>query len=272
MATVAEDFFSRRQNFGENPSAELIYYAFDEDDELVARAAILAALPSTYAGLLPQSLDLEPVGRHQDKRVFRGTARYGPLTSSISSSGDPTPSFAFEFGGQSARIQQSLSTVASYAPSGLVAPDFKGAINVTSDGVEGFEIEVPTFSFSLTKYVAIADFTSAYQLTIAGLTKKTNNATFRGFAAKEVRFDGASGRGQGQEMVEIVFRFSVSPRATGLVVGDITGITKDGWDYLWVYYEEAEDNTAKQLVRRPRAVYIEQIYQTGDFSGLGVGS
>ena len=62
------------------------------------------------------------------------------------------------------------------------------------------------------------------------------------------------------------------PKASGLTVGSITGISKKGWEYLWVLYEEAEDATAKALVKVPVAVYIERVYEEGDFAGLVIGT
>jgi len=83
---------------------------------------------------------------------------------------------------------------------------------------------------------------------------------------------GASGSKRGQEDWEITFRFAASPNVTGLVIGDIRGINKKGWEYLWVRYTDDEDAAAKTLVKRPIAAYVEQVYPYGDFSGLGIGT
>jgi hypothetical protein len=65
-----------------------------------------------------------------------------------------------------------------------------------------------------------------------------------------VLFLGASGSQRGTEDWEITFSFAASPNATGLTVGDITGIEpKKGWEYLWVRYADAED--AETLVKQP---------------------
>jgi hypothetical protein len=53
-------------------------------------------------------------------------------------------------------------------------------------------------------------------------------------------------------------------------VGSITGIAKSGWDYLWVRYADAEDQ--KVLVKQPIAVYVERVYESGNFAGLGIGT
>ncbi|HQL55478.1 MAG TPA: hypothetical protein PLQ87_12285, partial [Phycisphaerae bacterium] len=68
------------------------------------------------------------------------------------------------------------------------------------------------------------------------------------------------------------FRFAASPNVTNLTIGDITGINKKGWEYLWVRYADSEDTVAKALVKKPIAVYIERVYDDGNLSLLGIGS
>lgn len=81
---------------------------------------------------------------------------------------------------------------------------------------------------------------------------------------------GASGTKRGGGDWEINYRFAASPNVTGLAVGDITGIAKKGWEYLWVRYSDSEDAVAKALVKKPVAVYIEQVYPYGDLGLLGI--
>lgn len=61
------------------------------------------------------------------------------------------------------------------------------------------------------------------------------------------------------------------PERHGSRGGDITGINKKGWEYLWVRYADAEDTSAKVLVKEPIAAYVEQVYPYGNFAGLGIG-
>ena len=88
--------------------------------------------------------------------------------------------------------------------------------------------------------------------------------------AGEVLFLGASGSKRSTGDWEITFRFAASQNRTGITIGDITDIVKGGWDYLWVRYEDSEDTGAKQLVKKPVAVYIEQVYHLKDFSLLAI--
>ena len=81
---------------------------------------------------------------------------------------------------------------------------------------------------------------------------------------------GASGSQQGAEDWQIDFSFAAMPNVTDLTIGDIGGVTKRGWDYLWVYYANVQDDVGKVVRRIPRQVNIEQVYQYEPFSGLGI--
>jgi len=39
-----------------------------------------------------------------------------------------------------------------------------------------------------------------------------------------------------------------------------------------VRYADIEDTNAKVLVKRPMAAYVEQVYDFGNFAGLGIGT
>ena len=264
--TVEERFESRQSTTGENASVELVYAIRGTDDDLVAKAELAGAAPSTYDGLIRLSRHIEPEG----PQLWRGTVRYGKFRKEPPAVGESA--FSFDTGGGSQHVTQSIQTVGSYAPAGKTAPDFQGAIGVTESEVEGVDITVPVYSFSETHYLGEATVTQAYKLTLFSLTGRTNDAAFKGFAAGEVLFLGASGSKRGDGAWEIAFRFAASPNRTGITVGPITGIAKKGWEYLWVRYADAEDATAKALVKQPVAAYVERVYEEGDFSLLGIGT
>jgi len=115
---------------------------------------------------------------------------------------------------------------------------------VTADGVDGVDITVPVYQFSETHYFSDAQVNASYNGAIFSCTGKTNAGGFKGFAPGEVLFLGASGSKRGDspdDDWEITFQFAASPNETGLSLGSITGINKDGWEYLWVRYADAED-------------------------------
>jgi len=204
-------------------------------------------------------------------------ARDGRLLVSgvLSGAGEAAKQIAVMSRGGTQHITQSRATVNAYAPSGETPPDFQGAIGVTDNGVEGVDVTVPVYHFSETHYLDDAVVTPAYKGTLFSLTGKVNSASFKGLAAGECLFLGAAGSkrgGSGGGDWEITFRFAGSPNVTGLSVGPITGISKKGWEYLWVRYAEVEDEGAQVLVKRPIAAYVERVYDTGNFAALGIGT
>jgi hypothetical protein len=91
-------------------------------------------------------------------------------------------------------------------------------------------------------------------------------------AASEVLFLGASAdESTASDFVDITYRFAASPNRTGITVGEITGIAKKGWEYLWVRYTDTEDATAKAIVKKPVGVNVKRIQKEGGFVGLGIG-
>jgi len=262
---VAERWNSRRWLAGDTPGVELEFIITGTDDDAAAMSAVLGAAPGIYANLPRKGRpSLERLG----DMAWQATVRYGGLETQDFG----LISTEFEIGSQSTKIMQSLATVGKYAPAGKTPPDYKGAINVSADNVEGVEIEIPTYEWTETWRHPDGTVGPAYGAILYAVTGRVNNAAFRGFAAGEVLFRGATGRKTREDAWEITYRFAASPNATNLTVGQITGIKKKGWEYLWVVYEDKEDEDAKKLVKHPAAVYVEQVYPTANFSVLGIGS
>ena len=263
MVTISEKFDSREATVGvDSPTTDLIYVVQGTDDDSVVRSTVEATAPLLYGGLPLQDYHITPLGAG----VWEVSVRYGKKEPK--DTGESV--FSFDTGGGTTHITQSLQTVAKYAPPGKTPPDFKGAIGVTHDSVEGTDVTIPVYSFTETHYIAAASVTGAYKATLFALTGKTNNAPFKGFVPGEVLFLGASGSLRGEDDWEITFRFAASPNVTGLTIGDIVGVDKKGWEYLWVRYADAEDQNV--LVKKPIAVYVERVYDEGDFSLLGIGT
>jgi hypothetical protein len=133
--------------------------------------------------------------------------------------------------------------------------------------IDGVDIIAPAFQFGFTKYVSFATVNNAYKANLANLTGKTNSDTFEGFAAGEVLFLGASGTVRGNDADwEISFSFSQQPNRTNITVGDISGISKKGWEYLWVRSRTVTRN--ELTVQEPVAVYVEKVYDSASFASL----
>ena len=263
-ATISESYVSRPFTVGlKSSSRELVYDIVGTDDEDAVKTLILGTCPAVYDGLILDSVEAEPIYADgaNSTGVWKGRARY--LV--------PEVEYTFDTGGGTAKVTQSYSTVGAYAPGGFTPPDFGGAIGVTEDSVEGVDIPSPKFDFTETHFLPDATVTTAYKLAIFNLTGRKNDATFKGFTAGEVLFLGATGSNRGTGQWSITFRFSASPNVSGLTIGSITGISKLGWQYLWVKYATESDDTAFAMVKKPVAAYVEEVFLDGDFSTLGIG-
>jgi hypothetical protein len=40
---------------------------------------------------------------------------------------------------------------------------------------------------------------------------------------------------------------------------------------MWVQYADEVDDAKKQIVKKPVAVYVEKVYESASFAGLGIG-
>ena len=246
-------------------SVELLYVVKGTDNELLAIQSVRSNAPTTHEGLERGEISIEPIGPTQ----WEATVQYSPPGAELE---EGESSYSFNTGGETQHITHSKSTVGSYAPADETAPDYDGAIGATKDNVEGVDITVPVYRFSETHIKGDSDVTNAYKGKLFSLTGKTNSGAFKGFAAGEVLFLGASGSRRTKGDWEISFEFAASPNKTGLSVGSITDIAKKGWEYLWIRYEDEVDATANALVKRPVAVYVEQVYDEGDFGDLAIGT
>jgi len=265
---VKEQFFSRNQQFAaDSNSVEFEYAIIGAASDEQAHAAFLSGLTATYTTATGGLLFLRQTNCERiSQDGWIGRATYGDLEKR--ETGDEV--FSFDTGGGTVHITQSLSTT-SYAPVGATAPDFKGAIGVTDDGVEGVDIVVPKYAWTEKVKLQATAITAQYRTTLLSLTGRVNDATFKGFAEGEVLFLGASGSQTSHSDWDITFSFEAAPNAANLTVGDITAITKYGWQYLWVRHSQQSDTTAKRLTRRPIAAYVETVYNTGNFALLGIG-
>ena len=268
MAITVYEAFPSREFIagGDNPSINLNWIVLGTSDELVAKNAALAVSPVIYDGLFYRDM----AGKETAPGVWECQARYGARK-------PPTQldyKFAFDTTGGKQKITQSLETVHKYAPGGKTAADHKGAIGVTDHGVEGCEVVVPRFSWSETWQLPIAGYGWAYSQTLKAITGRVNGWRFRGFPAGQVLFHGGKGSASTKDptLIEITYSFEQSDDVRAQTIGDIVGVAKAGWQYLWVQYQETHDTTAKSFARRPVGVYVERVYDVANFGMLGIGS
>lgn len=261
---VVESWNSRKQVRSSSSSQDVEYIINGTDNDDEACTAMLAYAPETW--IVGGDVELPVVEAEISERLaetfWKGMVHYGQGPGPLESS------FGFDTTGGRAKITQSLST--TIYPSG--APDFLNAIGVTESGVEGCEIVVPALQLWFGRKLPAGFITPSYIQTLESLTGTYNNGTFSGREAGTLRFDGATGQVDNPASpADVKFYFTSSPHVSGLEVAGISGITKRGWDYLWVRYQQLEDDSAKAVVQRALGVYVEEVIGPGDFSLLGIG-
>ena len=254
-----------------------------------ARTALLAAAPTTFNGLSLRptevSVEEQETVDGSGNRDYIGRAGYG------TPGGTRTPSPDLDTGntrisistaGGSVKITQSLDTVASYPNPG--AADHDGAIGVTEQGPQGTTILTGGLDITITKIVDSTDLDISYLNDIVSLTTPnphTNNATFShtdtdgrqiSLAAGEALFIGMQNTPRGDGTDELRFNFKGSANLTDALPNSPWTIVKGGWQHLWLSYEKQENGVGadKRLVSTPIAAYVEQVYESGDFSLLGL--
>lgn len=251
---------SRRHVVGQTNSLEMDFAIFDaSNDDIAAKNALIAVGPPVYDYKTKQQANLEPLGRG----LFKGKLRYGDVKI-------PTPQqpeFNFDTTGGTVRITHSLATQIH----GTDAPDHEGAIQFDGRNVQGCEIVVPAFAFSYSVYLPSSWVNQAYIFTLHHLTGRTNSAAWKGFAKGEVLFLGCVGRQKGAGDWHLRLSFSAEANLTGLDFGSITGVSKEGQQFLWVRYRNEEDASKPYLKPKPIGVYVETVYDYANYAMLGIG-
>jgi hypothetical protein len=238
-------------------------------DPLVCRTAMLL-----YPGIKSYdnqnivSLEREVFGPGE----WTFTANYSRTAPSVAADGAPGYTISIDTTGAS--ILQTVSYAQTrYAISGLTAPDYKQAIDVQDGVANGVERIIPALRMTVRARLATEYIISPvkYARLVSELTGTTNSGTMFGeFAAGELLFAGASGDIVAEEPT-LQFTFIASKNVTGLAVGGVTGIAKKGHEYLWCLFDTAKDASTGLLIRKPRAVYIDQVYGSADHSLLSIG-
>ena len=231
-------------------------------------------IDNIYDGLGMSSLSRERVA----DEVWDFTAEYrqrepepGEYTVSIDTSGG--------------QILQTYAYAESrFVATGESAPSMNGAIDVQDNRPQGVQRVIPALKISIrakikTSNITLAGGELAYAQIISELTGTVNNAAsfvqgppinFAGFPAGELLFTGASGDIIAEDP-SLTFTFLASKNVTGLTIGDITGINKNGHDYIWFSFKNDKDATTGQKQSAPRAAYVNRIYGEADHSLLYIG-
>jgi hypothetical protein len=252
---------------GQGSGVTLTFHVLQTDDEEEAHDCVQANLPAFFRHWPYRSYRLT----FQGGDVWRGEADFG-----YGSTGATRVTFTTR--GGTRHITQSF-VQHSYSPTEEEAPDYQNAINVNGDSVEGVDVVSPVLHFTEEHWLPYTSVVQpTYMNNLVGLTGTVNNDVFRGFQAGEVLFHGADGAYEVSIVAEpdpdlkvpVTYEFSASPNLADLAVGDITGVAKQGHDFLWVRYKEDTSDDEKHLVKVPAFVYVEKVYEDGNFDDLGI--
>jgi hypothetical protein len=171
--------------------------------------------------------------------------------------------------GGTVNTQSAFSQTGYPAPS-EAAPDYGTSINVDADGnPAGVAKVIPAMKIQVKAKIAAAYVSSPceYAQVLYECTGKVNDAAFLCFAAGEVLFLGATGELIAEDPV-LTFSFEISPNVSSMTIGDITGINKQGHDYIWFNFKQEQDASTGLKVSKPRAAYVAKVYEEADFSTM----
>lgn len=267
--TARELVSSRESNTGEQTNYVKRFRIDDTTEEDVAYQTAIAASPVT--GLLHgillrrRNVHIVPDGYNH----WLAEISYGPKGSG-NEVGDWE--LTWDTTAVQEKITQSLGTRRVNIDG--TAADYNGAIGVVKSGssttVEGCQIYVPKFAWSVTYTFDGAAVTSSMAMIHYGLTGKLNSGSFWGFGPGEVLFLGGRGTTGSSAPTKVTLSFLSAKDATVNTAGK--SISKRGWEYLWYAYKEKKDDDAKVVVQKPLGAYLETVYESANLAALGIGT
>ena len=170
--------------------------------------------------------------------------------------------FSFQTTGGSLHITHSRESVAKYP--GL-ARSHNQAIDVDKENrPRGTTVTVPACRLSYTFKHPAGVINELTAIALARVTGMVNNAAWHGLQAGEALFLGADGSDGTDSDAEATYHVAAEENLTGLVIGAISGIAKQGHDLLWVWWEDNVEGNAPGV--KPRGVYVERLYRRTNFT------
>lgn len=255
---------------GTNPDSLTVPFILKgETSPTIAKAMALGNSPVMWGNLYRASISMDDIGAG----CWNVDVNYGPPEKKQPEEGDFK--WSFDTTGATKHITQALQHIASYVPSGGTIEPHHGAIGfVKNEKPEGVDVPDRAFKWTETRQLLLADYGFTYSTVLGEYTGRMNNATFRGFPAYTVRFDGASGGQSSKDplLLEVTYHFVVSPSESNVAVDTITVTDKAGWDIASVCYEPNEETSPKSITQKPYQVDVDRVLKTFDFANLGIGT
>lgn len=275
MSEIFEGHDSRVETISwREPEAELTLHAIGYTDPATLRMAVLSAIPPLYSGanenLVYRNYTQTPLGAG----VWQIKARYGRHKNVYK--------VHIHIGGERGKLLTALETKEMFCvmDDELSSPvDFEKAINVQGDKIEGCEIWLKGGGWMTLQWSAeFADLSSEYCTTLKNLQGHSNEQAviFNWFGQDfffdvnelvltDVDFGQSSDSG-----IEFALKFDVQQTRENIIIGDLSDISKQGQDFLWVRSSKRKDATSGLVRNIPHAYYTEKVYELADFGELGV--
>lgn len=280
MSTIAElhDGFTSSLD-----AVNVKYLLLDQTDGPTALANLRSFAPSTYDGLPREDVTVAEITRAEGKLgAYYGTAKYRRPGSNASKGVTPLPTgsteYAFEQNLVNVQEYMSLQTIDEVSSLGSTPTDvipFHKYLDVDrkTGFAKGTNVRRPVGGFSLSFFASASLVDEAYKVKVCQAVGKVSSTSFNGYAAGEVLFVGVAGRLRSDEDWDIQMRFETQPNQTNVVISPtITLPAVEGWDYVWVYYDNRPATLAESpaIVPDPFQANVERIYERYDLNQLFV--
>lgn len=232
------------------------------DYEDAALQAAYLEVARSYKGLALVSISYGELINETDHKVI---ATYGG-TNMPDTPNEYKGRFSYDTTGGTQHITAALEVIDKYPPD---APAGTVAINYDGEKVNG--IDIPGESTKFTESNVFDKISTRYRNLLSELKGAVNSKLFKGYDLGEVMFLGATFSAEYGKPVEVTYQFEAIKNKKEFKIGDITVGYKRGWDYMEVKYEDDVDDKAKELLKKPVAVYIKRVCRFTDFKCLGLG-
>ena len=267
-ATLLELFEGREEAITGKMSATIPYLVMGAADEAAVRSTAIAGIPTAYNGIPRSAIR---ISEQVNETTWKVIATYEPPESG---NGDPVTlenTYQFETGGSTQNIKSGWLTPYRYSTAGSEITT--SAIGFDGENVAGVDIVVPQFQWAETYWYPPTFVTEPFKQGIANATGKVNSDTCKGYPPGSVLFLGASGSKQGNGWWQIVWKFAYQENRTNFTIGDITVASKQGWQYMWIRYEDEVSGTGaqKSLIKKAKYVYIEDVYKPYPLASITSG-
>lgn len=279
-----EDLTNRRTSATVGQSRSIVPYRVVSDTASPTEEALEADIVAHFSGLVYNNRMFTEytIDTQEDDRTWRISVTYegrGGWYPDVDSATDVVLGMQFDTGsGGTQHVETPIKTLARFPNSASVAGG--NIIGLDGDHVVGVDVPDPVFAFSVFRKLDPTVVTRAYVQLLKFATGKINEDVFLGSDPHSLMFLGAKGSRRGAEAWGIDYYFQEREnrlRSTDNPVyvpgfvddeGHPIPCDKHGWSVLDVRWVTSVDDAAHRLIRKPYAVYEQQIFDETAFASL----